>query len=452
VTYKNFRSRLRGVRPKFMGSGLFAEVRAAMIRPDPSGPDPANSGFRPDPMRPDRGRGRQGAALVIVLLMLALLAGVVADFLYSVRINTYLAGNQAEQARAKAVAEAGVAASEGILRHSRPFGRGGQSVFQNEYYNLFRCKCLGPDSGLQLPGPAEEKQNSGRLGGSREEDEQVLNMSSDCGEWSLTIDYPMGDDMLHLQVFDEQARINLNGLVKKTINPEEQGMALNEAFKPAVMELFALRLREMGAQVDQRELTGLIDLMVDWEDFGQSGGNIDSDLNESYEDGDLIYANKNGLMDTVSELKMIPGISDDIYYAVKDFFTVYPVAPETGNPVWKVNTDMASVGVLYALIRGSSYQGDVPAATEEECMLAAQQMVTSGVDENGFRKAREIPAELRGRINVTNFALNSDMAQIRWYRIVSTAITPSGVNYIIEAVVAVKPDGQTINYVYWREG
>jgi len=41
-----------GVRPKFMGSGLFAEERTAMIRPDPSGLTPRIRDFGQTPLRP----------------------------------------------------------------------------------------------------------------------------------------------------------------------------------------------------------------------------------------------------------------------------------------------------------------------------------------------------------------------------------------------------------------
>jgi len=400
-------------------------------------------------------RAESGAALVVVLLLLALFAGLVADFLYNIRINTYLARNQTDQARAQFVAQAGISASQGLLLHSRPFAKGGRSNFQNQYFNLFECKCftsagLG-DAGTALDSFQQDQQAQSRNSGlSAGLDEQLVN--TDCGEWSLVIDYPLGEDTLHLVISDEQARLNLNGLVKKGLNPQEQGAAENEEFKPVVAELLALKLKELGMNVNQEELSGLVDLMVDWEDYGQVSGSIDHDQNQSFQDGDLVYSNKNGPMDTVSELKMIPGINDEIYYAVKDFFTVYPMNIDTGQPLWKVNTDMASLAVIYALVRGSSYQADKPGISEEEAMDAARKIVESGIDEKGFIKSREIPAELKNKLNPANFILNPDVAQYRWYHIISTALTPSGINYTIEAVVMVKPDGKSLRFVYWREG
>ena len=199
----------------------------------------------------------QGAALVIVLLLLALFAGMVADFLYTIRINTYLAGNQTDQVQAKAVAEAGVSAAKGLLMHSRPFSKGGHTAFQNDYFNIFQCKCYtagGLGSAATALGMTQDEQqqalaqnpqsqnlnqNQNQNG---QQNAQTQALTTDCGEWSMVIDYPMGDQTLHLEIYDEQARINVNGLVRRSINPEDTGMGPNEAMKPPVMELLGLKM------------------------------------------------------------------------------------------------------------------------------------------------------------------------------------------------------------------
>jgi len=394
--------------------------------------------------------GKRGAALVVVLLLLAFFAGVIADFVYNIRVNSYITANQVEQVRAKFVAEAGVNAARGILLHSAPFSQNGQATFQNDYFNLFHCKCYTDST---LPGmTASSAQNQQGQTKQLNLGDQVENKGTDCGEWSLVIDYPMDEDLLHLEIHDEQARINLNALVKKSLNPDEQGAALNDAFKPVVAELFKIRLTELGMTVDERELGALIDLVVDWEDWGQANGALDSDLNQTYQDGEVIYSNKNGPMDTVSELKMIPGITDEIYYALRDFLTVYPVTTDRGDYPMKVNADMAPLAVVYAIVRGSSYQAENFTVSEEDALQYARQIVESGISDDGKMKHREIPAELKGKLNVGTFLLSADIPQPRWYHLVSTAVTPSGVNFTIDAVVMVIPGTQHLQIVYWREG
>ena len=368
--------------------------------------------------------GERGAALVVVLLLLAFFAGVIADFVYNIRVNSYITANQVEQVRAKFVAEAGVNAARGILLHSTPFSQGGRSNFQNDYFNLFQCKCYtnsnltGMTSSTEQNKQAQTKQLN--LG------DQVENKATDCGEWSLVIDYTMDEDLLHLEIHDEQARINLNALVKKSLNPDEQGAALNEAFKPVVSELFKIRLSELGMTVDDRELGALINLVVDWEDWGQVNGTIDSDLNETYQDGDIIYSNKNGPMDTVSELKMIPGITDEIYYALKDFLTVYPVNPDRGDYPMKVNADAAPLaGNFCNRARLEFPSGQLhgqrsgrPAVCPTDC----------GKRDRG-RRQDEAPrgaSRIERQTQRGDFLAQRGSPQPRWYHLISTAVTPWG--------------------------
>jgi type II secretory pathway component PulK len=404
---------------------------------------------------------RRGAALIVVLLLLAFFAGLIADFLYNIQINTYITANQMEQIKGKYVAEAGINASKGLLLHSSPFSRGAQTAFQNDYINLMHCRCYqaGTASGNTVSGSGNGSGLGGLEGaasrlsaGSGQEDSSAFGQGAECGEWVLDIDYPMDEYMLHLEISDEQSRLNLNALVRRSLNPEEQGGVVNESFKPVIAELIKLKASERGIELDDQEAAQMVDMMVDWEDWGQSGGAIDSDLNQSYQDGNQVYSNKNGPMDSVSELKMIPGISDDLYLAMKDFVTVYPYSPDARNFSMKVNTDMAGIGVIYAILRGSSYQQDNPTVSEEEAMGYARQIVESGVDERGFIKNREMPQEVRGRVNPSNYLLHSDISQMRWYHIKSTALSPAGVYYTIEAVIMIMPGGNGSQFLYWREG
>lgn len=408
---------------------------------------------------------RSGAALIVVLLLLAFFAGLIADFLYNIRINTYIAANQMQQLQGKYVAEAGINAAKGLLLHSSPFSRGSRSIFQNDYMNLLQCRCYSGVSGGGKGSRQNQKtgaeadsgsegldgQADGRKAGV-ESGQAAVSQDTYCGEWSLAIDYPFNEYALHLEIYDEQARLNLNALAKKSMDPDEQGAGSNDIFKPVVAELIKLRLQEVGMELDDQGAAQIVDMIVDWVDFGQSGGGIDSDLNQSYQDGDMIYSNKNGPMDTVSELKMIPGITDDVYLALKDFITVYPYNPETGVFNMRVNTDMASIAVIYALIRGSSYQQDNPTIDENEALKFAQEIVDSGMDDKGFIKNREIPTDLKGRINAATFMLNSDISQVRWYHVKSTALSPDGVYYTIDAVLMVIPGGSDYRFLYWREG
>jgi len=396
---------------------------------------------------------------VIVLLLLTILSVLVADFLYRVRVNSYLTGNQLEQVRAKAVAQAGINAAKGLLLHSAPFNINYRGNFQNQYIKLFQCRCytestLGDWTGEEFKPEKEQFEQETQLGGQEQGKKgELLDTPLECGEWSILIQYPIGEDTLHLEIFDEQARLNLNALVMRSQNPDEQGAQENILFKPIVKELFMIRLRERGIEVDEKLMDELMNSLIDWLDYGTVGGSLDKDLNDSFQDGDRIYSNKNGPMDTVSELRMLPGVNEEFYYAVKDFLTVYPMKPDGKDFSLKVNFDLASLGVVYALVRGSSYQGDIPGMTEEKAMEYAKQMIQTGIGENGFLTQRQVDPDLKPKLNTsgTSFLLNPELPQPRFYHIVSSGITNSGVNYTIEAVVLVTPGAEQLRFLYWHE-
>ncbi len=76
------------------------------------------------------------------------------------------------------------------------------------------------------------------------------------------------------------------------------------------------------------------------------------------------------------------------------------------------------------------------------------------MDPNGFLTQREVLPELRAKLNTsgTSFLLNPELPQPRYYRLVSSGITKSGINYTIEAVVMVTPGKDDLRFIYWHEG
>ena len=87
-------------------------------------------------------------------------------------------------------------------------------------------------------------------------------------------------------------------------------------------------------------------------------------------------------------------------------------------------------------------------------MEKSLQMVQAGVDENQYLTQRQVLPELQARLNTSgsSFLLNPELPQARYYHIISSGITQSGINYTIEAVVMVSAGKDQIRFLYWREG
>ena len=134
---------------------------------------------------------------------------------------------------------------------------------------------------------------------------------------------PIGEGYVTVLVEDENAKINLNEAVM------EDGK-----IDPKIYD--ALSMLFQSTEVDMGILNSLID-WIDPDDEPQPEGAEDS----YYGSLDPPYECKNGPLDTLSELLMIKGVTDEIYGKVSAYLTIY------SNGVININT--ASKEVLVCL-------------------------------------------------------------------------------------------------------
>ncbi|HUT55612.1 MAG TPA: hypothetical protein VM658_19640, partial [bacterium] len=258
----------------------------------------------------------RGAALVIVLLLLAILSVLLAEFVYEQRIQTALLKNHEAKIQALYVARAGQNAARGLITRSAPDN---ENTFNNEFIQLFRYNCISAPAttGLGLTTDQEQQQQ-----------EELTDMSTmdGCGRWSLSIPYALLDTPLDLEIYDEQARLNLNALfIKLSPDPKDPAAAAedrlktNTMFRYVVFELFRYQAIKRHIQISDSELWDMIqnDLM-DYIDHDTVDGSLDKDRYSyfEYRDSDAIVPLKNGWLDTVDELRLMPGMTDELFDAV----------------------------------------------------------------------------------------------------------------------------------------
>ena len=375
----------------------------------------------------------RGVALVVVLLLVAMVAALASEMIYESRIQMALARNYQDHLRARYVAKAGFNIARGLLTHTIPF-ESNRVMFQNDFINLFRCQCLSlvPEGSLGL---TEEQ--------SREQAEKPPQELEGCGLWKLAIAYPIEDDLLDLSLTDEQTRLNLNALVTPSVS--EEGGAREDpkqAFRGVLRTLFLYQANRHQLTLAEAEADAILDYLADWLDYGVAGDESDSDNTLTFEDGDRIYSNKNGPLDTLDELRMIPGMTDDLFYAVRDYLTVYPIKTPPRTFSSQVNLNLASQEVLLALICGTT-EG---VCDFDKVMSQVLGFIQAGFGENGFIKDRlDIPFSIK-----SSYQLQPGAA-FRYYRIVSSGVTESGVVATIQAVVRVGGDQQKVAILYWSE-
>jgi type II secretory pathway component PulK len=391
-------------------------------------------------------------ALVVVLLMIAILAALASEIVYESRVQMMLVRNYQDYLRAHYVAKAGVNLAKGLLANTGgPFEN--RNVFQNEFINLFRCECLTQTTGLssdltQQQNLSLQAQQPGQTSGQASGQSTGQPILENCGLWKLAISYPLEDDLLDLTLTDEQTRLNLNALVVSSPTSGEIGAAEDTsdqgAFRRALRTLFLYQANRHGLTLTEVEADSILDTLVDWMDYGTFGGQFDSDRITSFQDGDRVYTNKNGPLDTVDELRMIPGVTDDLFYAVRDFLTVYTQDQETPRVIFskKVNLNLASQEVMLALLCAAQTQQGT--CNFDDALPTVQEIISKGITETGFLQDRSIPENLK--------QFQYDYAgSSRTYRIVASGVTQSGVVATIETVVRLTTAQKGLQIVYWSE-
>jgi type II secretory pathway component PulK len=411
-------------------------------------------------LRSRSSRGRRGVALVIVLLLIVVLAVILSEFIYESRIQTTLMKNHEEKVKARYVAEAGQNAARGLIANISPEN---ETTFNNELIQLFRYTCVTPTlATLGLTSAQEQKQ--------KEEQTDFSSMDG-CGQWSLSIPYQLEETPIELEIYDEQARLNLNALMKVGgPQAKDQGPSYtkNNALFNVVFELFRYEAFKHQVQLSDEEIMVMLNELCDYIDSGYVDGSFDEDQMSTfeYEGTDAIISMKNAPLDTVDEIRYLPNMTDELYYAVRPFLTVYPADYKKGLFYDKINFNAAPVEVLYALFRGASYKSGESSMTEQEAMDLAIQTVQNTPETNASTAAgkptstatastvikykRTVPPACQSNA-LCNAFLMPDGQNPRFYRVQSTAITPTGLQTAITKVIMINRQTAEIVALYYLE-
>lgn len=149
--------------------------------------------------------------------------------------------------------------------------------------------------------------------------------------WAYPVpEYPLGDGTLSGSITDESGKINLNALIGNNDKPVE--WRKNQ-----------LRLLLESLQINPDPAASIVDSIIDWLDkngdperFGAEEG--------FYRAMTPPYSPKNGPLDTLEELHMVKGVTDEVYNKIAPYLTIY------GDG--KININTADKLVLMSLVEG----------------------------------------------------------------------------------------------------
>ncbi len=360
----------------------------------------------------------RGLALVTVLWVLMLLALIAASFTATTRTEVNLTRNEVENARAEALAEAGLArALLGLLA-----GRGGTDIddevaqlpidrpglrgvleAQPEVQAAVQETDQRADQGADLEPPGEPP---GAPGGAWRADGTVYSWSFGGGALKVAVHGEAGK--IDLNTADEELLRGLFRIASWT-GPDGEPQGLDEAAAAA--------------------LTDAIRDFADPDDLTRLNGAEDRD----YRAAGLPWGAKDAAFEAVEELQQVLGMTAPLYQAVAPALTVYSGAKG-------VDASLAPRQVLLALSdveAGGGAGGGGGAKEVVDDYLAARAEAAAGA-------APAFPGAGRGTGARRNRA--------RVYTIHAEARTPGGAVFAREAVVRLGGGGQALRIEAWRQG
>ena len=266
-----------------------------------------------------RDRGEQGVALVLALLFVVLLTALVVDFTYELQVDASQVGAQADRFEAYVAAKSAVSAGMGLLAMD-----------------------------LLL---SEDLVATGAVTGEFDSYEDA---------WAVGIPMaPLNKALYQTTVTDEYGKLNLNALIVR-----EPGGEAEVIFAPLEERLRAFfELRELT----ETSPDAVVDAIIDWLDSDDEP-EPDGVETEYYMQLDPPFMAKNGPMDSIEELLLIPGITPEVYYGDpdKDQLPLSDLLTVHGHPQGRVNVNTAPFEVLMAhFMVDDRFPGD-PAAMAED--------------------------------------------------------------------------------------
>ncbi|MCB0219079.1 MAG: general secretion pathway protein GspK [Chrysiogenetes bacterium] len=392
-----------------------------------------------------RSRRPRGVALLLAILIVALLSVALSDFLYRSRVDLDAARNFEDLQQARYAARAGVEAgslfltavkanewADALITLGVPnFGAGGfiagadefkknqpQQELQGEVFNDDTPSLTGVDFAeayYDIPHNDPDGFNNGYL--------QFI--SSLTGFNFFTDgedDDSFGDNIdVEIRFIDESSRLNLNALYY--CSPSSgcgDSNQFNVNLYYQIRQLFIdqiIRAREESeskfgarekereeADTDERDRDGsrfedevevgdidqIMCSILDWLDPDDTQASNDG-CSEGAERDDYLrldepYEPRNGPMESVGELRLVNGVTADIYRAVAPFLTVYPQVP-SGDCRARLETLRSSV----------NSEEQFKCFDDKVNLMAASDQVIKAWAVGGFNKENYVEPDLRTR-------------------------------------------------------
>ena len=285
--------------------------------------------------RPKNSRSDEGVALVLALVFIVLLTVIVIEFTYEMQVDATLIEQHTSTTEAYMAAKSIIALSMSILAADLLFGEEEAQIDSTDVYDS-----------LDEP-------------------------------WALSTPLiTLNDAMMSVQIDDEYGKINLNALLY------EDGGGAEKEFRPLVDALTVL------FEVRQLEVLP-IDVILDWLDADDQPRPEGAE-NDYYQNLEVPFECKNGPMDSIEELLLLPGITPEIFFGDAEdaeitFLPLNELLTVHGHPEGRVNINTAPFDVLEAMFTAEGRDPD-PSQKADDVLRRLEEV-------GPYRSVEELRAE-----------------------------------------------------------
>ncbi|MDD5225226.1 MAG: type II secretion system minor pseudopilin GspK [bacterium] len=365
------------------------------------------SGAFPLRRPPSLARDQAGVALITVILIVSLLAVVLVEFAYNSRIQLRMADSFSKQLKAYTIARGGIDSAADLL--------------------LYDCRKNQID---YFSKPMDSLDFSGGNLAEGAKLEEIWSWAAQGTPFS----YPVGDGLLAIKISDENGKINLNQLD----DPKLRKIAVR---------LFE-NLISTGTGLEKApSAESLVDSIRSWTGGGVNANEDFQGVGEDFYQGlSTPYSSKAGMLDSLSELRLIGGFTSPLYAAFLD-----GAGPEAKNgdalssPLLTVFPQQSSaakinVNTAPALVLESLHETFTPGIAQEVVDARKEKQFASTAEFlNEFVPDSHVRLDLQNLI-----AVKSDV-----FSISSTGVV-GDLAVTVKAVVIRLPGENRVGLLYFR--
>lgn len=240
---------------------------------------------------------------------------------------------------------------------------------------------------------------------------------------------------LEVKIFDELSRIQINALVDfpGATAFNEQQHQIWERFASNLLSIYELLGDEAG-EMEETDAPTVINSVKDWLDKDDDITSINSAETDYYEELDPSYACKNGPFDHVSEVRLVKGITPELFNGIagtmglSNYITVYGAVKAEDDKFrypGKININTAELPVLKVLLPSES-EGMAELLIEYREAVSGTQYTNDVTNINWYKN---VPGFGSIKLNPELISVTSDT-----FRIVATA-TMDDVRSVTTAIV-----------------